>query len=97
MCWVSVNQKSINDGFFSDTRAFISAVCGASCPPLPEGGCAGEPSSPPASPPPLVLSASWEMENVDLNSPSELLLFNTEIALSDRSPGGEACQPQKLR
>lgn len=86
MCWVSVNQKSINDGFFSNTRAFISAVCGVSCPPLPEGGRAGEPSSPPAPPPP-VLSASWEMKSVDLNSLSELFLFNMEIAVSARSPG----------
>lgn len=68
MCCVSVNQKSINDGFFLNTRAFISAVCRVSCPQLPggeswPGGCA-EPSSPVFPPP--VLSVSWEIKGLDL-------------------------------
>ena len=68
MCCVSVNQKSINDGFFLNTRAFISAVCRVSCPQLPggegwPGGCV-EPSSPVLPPP--ALSVSWEMKGLDL-------------------------------
>lgn len=68
MCWGSVNQKPINDGFFLNTRAFISAVCRVSCP-QPQQGRAGRAavrSLPPPVLPPLALSVSWEMKGLDL-------------------------------
>lgn len=84
MCCVSVNQKSINDGFFLNTRAFISVVCSVL---LPEGRAGWAVQSLPPHPP---SSASFFFMGNERSGPenwsfSELFVLNMEMVVSDIS------------